>query len=256
MLPRRRLHRTSFRRTPCYHHPAMSQQELVFKVFEFVILLFSLSLHEAAHAWTASRLGDPTARMLGRVTLNPLRHIDPIGTVLFPLLMLFGGPYGRFLVGWARPTPVTTRNFPNPVRGDILTTLAGPASNLLAAIAATLALLILAHASPLASELVHGFAMGAIPTDLIDQAPSLFPAVAILYLALTLNLFLAGFNLLPLPPLDGSHLVRHLLPYNALQLYDRLGILSLFLMLIFGGRLVNLFVSPALGLIDHVLLTL
>ena len=234
----------------------MTQQELVFKVFEFVILLFSLSLHEASHAWTASRLGDPTARMLGRVTLNPLRHIDPIGTVLLPLLMLFAGPYGRFLVGWARPTPVTTRNFPNPVRGDVLTTLAGPASNLLAAGVATILLIALAKTSPLASDLVHGFAMGAIPTELTEQAPSLFPAVAILYLTLTLNLFLAGFNLLPLPPLDGSHLVRHVLPYNALRVYDRLGIFSLFLMLIFGGRLVNLMVSPMLGFLDHLLLTL
>jgi Zn-dependent protease len=233
----------------------MTQQELVFKVFEFVILLFSLSLHEASHAWTASRLGDQTARMLGRVTLNPLRHIDPIGTVLLPLLMLFGSPFGgRFLVGWARPTPVTLRNFPKPVRGDVLTTLAGPASNLLAALVATAALIVLARSSPIAAEFVHGFAMGAIPTDLIDQAPSLFPAVAILYMTLTLNLFLAGFNLLPLPPLDGSHLVRHLLPYNALQLYDRLGIVSLLLMLIFGGRLVNIFVAPTLGFLNHLLL--
>ena len=234
----------------------MSQQEILFKIFEFVILLFSLSLHEAAHAWTASRLGDQTARMLGRVTLNPMKHIDPVGTVLLPLAMLFLGPYGRFLVGWARPTPVNTRNFRKIVRDDILTTLAGPGSNVLAACGSVVLLVVLAKASPLAATLIHGMAAGYLDADMIAHAPALFPAVMILYLGVTLNLFLAAFNLLPLPPLDGSHLVRHLLPYNALQMYDRLGIISLFLMLMFGGRVVNFFVAPALGVVNHVLLSL
>src|ERR1700761_723010 len=109
----------------------MSQQEILLKIFEFAILVFSLSLHEAAHAWMASRLGDPTARMLGRITLNPVKHIDPIGTILLPLVALFTGVP---LIGWAKPTPVNTRNFKNLVRDDILTTLAGPASNVFAAI--------------------------------------------------------------------------------------------------------------------------
>ncbi len=234
----------------------MSQQQILFKVFEFVILLFSLSLHEAAHAWTASRLGDQTARMLGRVTLNPAKHIDPVGTVLLPLAMLFLGPYGRFLVGWARPTPVNTRNFKNVVRGDVLTTLAGPGSNVLAACGSVILLVLLAKASPVAATLIHGLAIGMVDPDMVSQAPALFPAVMILYMGLTLNLFLAAFNLLPLPPLDGSHLVRHLLPNNALRVYDQLGIVSLFLMLMFGGRLVNFFVAPALGMVDRVLLSL
>jgi Zn-dependent protease len=234
----------------------MSQQQILFKVFEFVILLFSLSLHEAAHAWTASRLGDQTARMLGRVTLNPIKHIDPIGTVLLPLGMLFLGSYGRFLIGWARPTPVNTRNFKNVVRGDVLTTLAGPGSNVLAAIGSVVLLIVLAKLSPVASVLIHGLAAGAIDPDLVAQAPAMFPAVMILYLGLTLNLFLAAFNLLPLPPLDGSHIVRHMLPYNALRYYDQLGIVSLFLMLMFGGRVVNFFVAPAMMVVDHVLLSL
>ncbi len=234
----------------------MSEQEIVFKVFEFVILLFSLSLHEAAHAWTASRLGDQTARMLGRVTLNPVRHIDPVGTVLLPLAMLFLPSYGRFLIGWARPTPVNTRNFKNFVQGDVLTTLAGPASNVLAAIVSVIALVVLAKASPLGAQLIHGLAGGVLDPDIIANAPAIFPVVIILYTALTLNLFLAVFNLLPLPPLDGSHLFRHLLPYNAVRVYDQLGIISLLLMIFFGGRVVNIVVAPALGFIDHVLLTL
>jgi len=213
-------------------------------------------LHEAAHAWTASRLGDQTARMLGRVTLNPIKHIDPVGTVLLPLAMLFLGSYGGFLVGWARPTPVNTRNFKDVVRGDVLTTLAGPGSNVLAAIGSVVLLIVLAKLSPVASVLIHGLAAGAIDPDLVAQAPAMFPAVMILYLGLTLNLFLAAFNLLPLPPLDGSHIVRHMLPYNALRYYDQLGIVSLFLMLMFGGRVVNFFVAPAMMVVDHVLLSL
>ena len=234
----------------------MSQQEIVLKIFEFVLLLFSLSLHEAAHAWTASRLGDQTARMLGRITLNPAKHIDPIGTILLPLAMLFLGPYGgRFLIGWARPTPVNTRNFRNFVRGDVLTTLAGPASNLLISVVCTVALIALAKSTPIAAGLVHGLAYGGFDPSLIDAAPALFPAVILLYMALTLNLFLAFFNLLPLPPLDGSHLIRHLLPTTMLRVYDQLGIVSLLLMFIFGGRLVNLFVGPALELVNRILVS-
>ena len=234
----------------------MSQQEIVYKIFEFVVLLFSLSLHEAAHAWTASRMGDQTARMLGRVTLNPVKHIDPIGTVLLPLAMLFAGSFGGFLVGWARPTPVNTRNFKSLVRGDVLTTLAGPASNVLASMVCFFALIVLAKASPIGAQLIHSLAGGFIDTTLISGAPAIFPMIVLFYIGLTLNLFLAVFNLLPLPPLDGSHLVRHMLPYNALRIYDQLGIISLFLMLIFGGRAVNFFVAPVIGVIDRVLIAL
>src|SRR5208283_6023101 len=114
-------------------------------VFEFVLLIFSLSVHECAHAWMASMLGDQTARLQGRVTLNPMYHVDPIGTLLFPALMIFGplfhfSFFGGMLVGWAKPTPVITRNFKHIVRDDNLTTLAGPASNLLLVLAALLIL--------------------------------------------------------------------------------------------------------------------
>ena len=235
----------------------MTQQDIVLKIFEFVLLLFSLSLHEAAHAWTASRLGDQTARMLGRVTLNPAKHIDPIGTVLLPLAMLFLGPYGgRFLIGWARPTPVNTRNFKHFTRDDVLVTLAGPLSNLAISLACTIALIALAKSSPIAQGLVRGLAFGGFDPSLMQAAPALFPAVILLYMGLTLNLFLAFFNLLPLPPLDGSHLIRHLLPTSALRIYDQLGILSLILMFVFGGRLVNLFVAPTLAFINAILLSM
>src|ERR1700729_313209 len=113
--------------------------------FQIVVLILAFSVHECAHAWTAWRLGDPTAKMLGRVTLNPVKHLDPFGSVLFPLISLV---YGGFLVGWAKPTPVTSRNFKNYKRDDILVTLAGPASNLLSATIALILLLVMKHLVP------------------------------------------------------------------------------------------------------------
>src|ERR1700761_4067021 len=232
----------------------MSQQEIVLKIFQFVILVFALSLHEAAHAWMASRLGDQTARMLGRVTLNPTKHVDPFGTILIPLAMLFLSR--GFLFGWARPTPVNTRNFKRVVRDDILTTLAGPVSNIAAAVAALIALIIVAKATPTGAIVVKGLAMGMLDPSLMAGSPMIFPMVVLFYMGIVLNLFLAAFNLLPLPPLDGSHIIRHLLPYNALRVYDSLGMLSLILILFFGGPIVNLIVSPALYAFNQVLLSL
>jgi len=234
----------------------MSQQEILIKLFQFAILVFALSLHESAHAWMASRLGDQTARMLGRVTLNPVKHIDPIGTILIPLVMLFLPMYGGFLIGWARPTPVNTRNFKNVTRDDILTTLAGPVSNLAAALAATVLLVVLIHATPTGALAVRELAMGTVDPGLMTASPVVFPMALIFYLAILLNLVLAVFNLLPLPPLDGSHIFRHMLPYNALRIYDSLGMISLILILLVGGRVVMFFVGPALGVINWILLSL
>src|ERR1700751_1448586 len=118
-------------------------QGLVLVLFQVVVLILAFTVHECAHAWTANRLGDPTARMLGRVTLNPLKHLDPFGSVIFPLIGLV---YGGMLFGWAKPTPVTARNFKNYTRDDILVSLAGPISNLLSATIALILLIILKHA--------------------------------------------------------------------------------------------------------------
>jgi Zn-dependent protease len=232
----------------------MSQQAIILKLFEFAILVFALSLHEAAHAWMASRLGDPTARMLGRLTLNPIKHIDPFGTILVPLAMLFLFPSG-FLIGWAKPTPVTTRNFKNLRRDDILTTLAGPVSNLLAAIAATIGLIILARLSGAGAEMVRELA-GGIPGPGLSASSPAVPIAMILYLTIWLNVILAVFNLIPLPPLDGSHVVRHFLPYKALRLYDSLGMIGLIVFLFLGGHILGLFVNPLLGIVNSVLLNL
>lgn len=236
----------------------MTETKIVFALFEFVVLLFSLSIHEAAHAWTANRLGDPTARMLGRVTLNPVPHIDLIGTIVIPLVMLLWPGGGQFLIGWAKPTPVTTRNFKNVTRDDILTTAAGPASNLLAAIGATVALLILAKVSIAGRMMVRLVVLtGGEPATggVVSAHATLYPLVLLLYIGVVLNLILAAFNLLPLPPLDGSHVFRHMLPYNALRIYDQLGIFSLILILFVGTRVVGYLVSPALGFVNGVLLS-
>lgn len=228
----------------------MSQQAVVLKLFEFAILVFALSLHEAAHAWMASRLGDPTAQMLGRLTLNPVKHIDPFGTVLVPLAMLFLFPSG-FLIGWAKPTPVTPRNFKNLRRDDILTTLAGPVSNLMAAVGATILLILLARLNGSAAEVVREFATG-IPGPR-TSSPAV-PIAMLLYLTVWLNIILAVFNLIPLPPLDGSHVLRHFLPYRALRAYDSIGLIGLLLFLFLGGRLLALFVNPLVGVVNAILM--
>jgi Zn-dependent protease len=233
----------------------MDQSHLIVAIFEFAVLVFSLSLHEAAHGWMANRLGDPTARMLGRVTLNPIKHIDPVGTILIPLVMLFLPGYGQFLIGWAKPTPVTPRNFKNMTRDDILTTVAGPVSNVLAALGATAVLLVISRASANGAAIVHQLAAtGALDPGLMQASPTLVPFVLLFYMAMTLNLILAAFNLLPLPPLDGSHVFRHMLPYKALRIYDSLGILSLILIIFVGARVIGIIVDPALLFLRGILL--
>jgi Zn-dependent protease len=231
-------------------------QDIVLKLFQFAILLFALSLHEASHAWMASRLGDQTARMLGRVTLNPIKHIDPVGTLLIPLAMLFMPGFGRFLIGWAKPTPVNTRNFKRVTRDDILTTLAGPSSNLLTALVCAIALMVMEHVSAAGklSVVVAVFTANHVPSPVEGALPALFPLALLLYLAFFVNLLLAIFNLLPLPPLDGSHIFRHMLPYSALRIYDSLGMISLILILFVGGRVVGLVMSPAVDALNRVLL--
>ena len=215
------------------------------KIFEFIVLLFALSCHEAAHGWTASRLGDQTARMLGRVTLNPAKHIDPFGTILLPLITLFG---------WAKPTPVTGRNFKNYKRDDMLVTLAGPASNMLLAIGSFFVLLLMERFAPQGRECLQGLLTGAINPDLMTTAPVVFPLTLIFYFGITLNLVLAVFNLMPFPPLDGSHLFRHMISGRFAAMYDNLGWIGFILAFIVGGWVTMKIVSPILTIFLTLLL--
>jgi Zn-dependent protease len=169
--------------------PQLTPEALALGLTQFVVLLFCLSFHESAHAWTALRQGDPTAQSLGRISLNPLVHIDPIGTVVMPLLMIFTGVP---LLGWAKPTPVNPRLFRSLRGGQILVSAAGPISNMLLALLFTAFLFV---------------AVRALPHPLEEQ-----PLAQLLWLGVKLNVSLAIFNLIPLPPLDGSHVVEWALP--------------------------------------------
>ncbi|HWT66409.1 MAG TPA: site-2 protease family protein [Terracidiphilus sp.] len=234
----------------------MQSIEFLVGVFEFVLLLFSLSFHECAHAWMASRLGDQTARMQGRVTLNPAMHVDPIGTLLIPAIGIFGpmiglGMLGRILIGWAKPTPIITRNFRKIRRDENLVTLAGPFSNFLLVLISVVVLLAIEHLAPGGRAVVIYTFSG----QLIDGVGSATQAITLLaVLAINVNLSLFFFNLLPIPPLDGSHLLRNALPYGAVQVYDRIPyFLSLFLMMTIGGTVLRILIGPALHVVGAVL---
>jgi Zn-dependent protease len=221
-------------------------------VFEFVLLLFSLSFHECAHAWMASMLGDQTARLQGRITLNPMYHADPIGTFLIPALIIFGPFFGftllsGILIGWAKPTPVITRNFRKILRDDNLTTLAGPVSNLILVAVAFAVLALMALVVPQGRAMVITSFMVALGA----KSPVLPQPVALLCsLAILVNLSLFFFNLLPIPPLDGSRVLRNVLPYSAVQVYDRIPIwVSYLLMILVGGYVLMALLNPTLGMV-------
>ena len=183
-----------------------------------VVLLFSLTVHEMSHAWTADRLGDPTARLLGRVSLNPLVHADPIGTILFPLIaMVSGAP----LIGWAKPVPVNMRHLRHPRRDYVLVAAAGPASNLVLAFAASIVSLLL-----------------PVTPQTIGEPNVTVPLATLLGQLLRLNVLLAVFNMVPIPPLDGGNVLAGLLPrplaasFNQLRPY---GFILLYALILTGG---------------------
>jgi Zn-dependent protease len=201
--------------------------DLVQVFITFVVLLFSLSIHEAAHAWTADRLGDPTARLLGRISLNPAVHVDPIGTIVFPLIALLTNVP---VLGWAKPVPVNiTRLRGHWKRKYMLIAAAGPASNLVLAVIAALVLRVLP---------------GTTLELTVDAA--LAPLILFLQLAVYLNVVLAVFNMVPVPPLDGGNVVAGLLQGPVADMYERLrpyGFLILY-GLMFTGLLTTIISPP------------
>jgi Zn-dependent protease len=197
----------------------------------FVVLLVSLTVHEAAHAWTADRLGDPTARLLGRVSLNPAVHADLIGTVLFPIIALLTNVP---LIGWAKPVPVNTRRLQHPRRDYMLVAAAGPVSNI------AIAIIVSVLAAFLAFDLRAAFTS-------VDRSSSI---EGVLALFVVLNVFLAVFNMIPVPPLDGGNVLGGLLPYPLAVQFDRLrpwGFLILYALILTG--LLHLIVLPPAGAI-------
>ena len=182
---------------------------------QFTLLVVSLSVHEAAHAWSAEKLGDPTARMLGRVSLNPAVHVDPIGTIVFPLLAMVSN---LPLIGWAKPVPVGIQNLRGNWREKFMfIAAAGPASNLLMALGSAAVLWILSGGPPL--EVSQGL------------------AGQILFAFIRLNLMLAVFNMLPVPPLDGGNVLAGLVSGPIADALDKArpyGILILYALMFLG----------------------
>ncbi len=172
-------------------------------------VLFAITVHEAAHGWMAKRLGDSTAMMLGRLTLNPIKHIDPIGTILVPVVLLISG--SGFLFGWAKPVPVTWENLKNPRRDMALVALAGPASNLIMAI-------MWAIVAKVAIEIDGG---GGV----------LQPLILMGLAGIQINIILMVLNLLPIPPLDGGRIVTGLLPGPMAWQFSRIEPFGLFILI-------------------------
>ncbi len=184
------------------------------------VLLFSSIIHEIAHGWVALRLGDPTAKMLGRLTLNPIPHIDLVGSVLIPLMSLAAA--GNVFIAWAKPVPVDPGNFRRPRRDDILVSLAGPVSNLVLAVLCALAVLLVVPAARL---------LGPVGTGGESVSQVALFLVSMFYGGAYLNIALALFNLLPVPPLDGSHVVASALPPAASLQFRRIGFLGVLALL-------------------------
>ncbi len=193
------------------------------------VLLFSVVVHEVAHAWQALREGDTTARDLGRITLNPIPHLDPVGSLLVPLLLYFLP--GDFLFGWAKPVPVNPRNYRNYRAGDIRVSMAGIVSNLCLVV---LFALLLAALTALQGV---PFFSGQIGVNIVTVATY----------GILINLILAYFNLIPIPPLDGSHVLYHLLPPAVGARYremGRYGVTLLFLTVVVFPGAFSALLSP------------
>ncbi len=203
------------------------------------VLLFSVILHEYAHGWMARREGDDTAFMLGRLTLNPVPHIDLFGSILLPLILAL--THAPLLLGWAKPVPVNPRKYRNYRRSDILVSLAGIAVNIMLSVAATLLLIIFVHLKR------------AVP----PLAPTFSTLAMMAQFGILINLVLAFFNLIPIPPLDGSHVLYHLLPPRMGMAYrqlSRYGMLVLMVLLLFAGGIIDVLLSPAVVLYNVALM--
>ncbi len=224
----------------------MTLQHVIY-VFQAIVFLFAISVHESAHAFTAWRCGDPTAKMLGRVSLNPIRHIDIMGTIIVPAICLFTGfP----VIGWAKPTPVDPRNFGHEIRDDIFTAIAGPISNFLAATLAVICLIVISLSSPQANFIVKAAMLGYPGVS----NSALVPISVLLYQGMVINVLLGVFNLIPVPPLDGSHVVRHMLSERTRDIYDKVGIFGLILLLLVGGNLLMAMMSPFIAIFNSLLM--
>ncbi len=183
------------------------------------ILLFSVVIHEIAHGYMALRLGDPTARDLGRLTLNPIPHIDLFGSILVPLFSLLAA--GRVFIAWAKPVPINPNNFSNIRRDDVLVAVVGPFSNIVLALVCSIVVILLSQA---------GAVVVALDSPLAVEALEFL--LKMFYGGVYLNIVLAVFNLLPIPPLDGSHMLAAVLPDSIAVQYRKVGFLGIFVIIV------------------------
>lgn len=208
--------------------------DIGFAIIWFVVFLFSLSFHEASHAWTSEKFGDDTGRHQGRITLNPIAHIDPIGTIVFPLIMMFTSVP---LLGWAKPVQTNPLLWRDKTRANISVSAAGPISNFILMIVAFIVLKVMVEAGILGINPTFRTIYDVIgPTP--GQAAFMQPLAMFLSVMLMLNLALGVFNLIPIPPLDGSHVFEELLPYEMQQAYAQIrpyGFLLLILLIYVGA---------------------
>jgi Zn-dependent protease len=199
-------------------------------------LLFAMVLHEYAHGWVANRYGDPTARLAGRLTLNPLAHIDPFGTVILPLLCLLLP--GGFFIGWAKPVPINAARLRNPRRDMALVAAAGPAMNLLLAVASALLFRMLLSADPSVASYLGPQREEAPPHTLSSLI--LLPLAAMSLYSVLINVLLMIFNLLPIPPLDGGRILSCVLPSKsafALARLEPYGMMIILGLIVFDPQL-------------------
>jgi Zn-dependent protease len=225
-------------------------------LFEYVVLLLAISVHDAAQSWVAARLGDPTPRMLGRLTLNPAKHFDLFGTLIWPVVFTFLF-HSTLMLGWGKPLPITSRNF-RRAKDEMLVYLSGPVAHLVAAAVCLVLLLVMKHTVPGTTEslglavLVAGGSTNVSTLGL----PSVFPILLFLYYGILVNLLLFAFNLVPLPSLDGGKVLRYYLPYNAQRTYDSIGLYLMIGFFFFGFRLIDAIFLPVLGLFNGLLASL
>jgi Zn-dependent protease len=217
-------------------------------LIQLLVLILSLSVHECFHAWTADRLGDPTARFLGRVSLNPIVHSDLWGTIIFPLI---GSQFG-FLFGWAKPVPVRVERLRNPVRDHMLVAAAGPVSNMLMATIMFVILIVMKMSSPEMAQLIRQVSSGYFPHGGTIAAP----VALVAYYGMVLNVILAIFNLIPVAPLDGAAVLSGLLPRELARSLDSVQSYSfiIFILLLITGIPQYLF-DPPIFLLRRVLLS-